>query len=770
MAKTNNTRRMVAMALAAAVTVTAIPVDAMAASPYSTKVARAQKKAAARAAKQQEKINEHLKEIVVKIPTEVDDPATEEVEDKQVVEETFGEPTGTQTGDVPADADDDEYNYEETTQQGKVTVEVTENENGENNVDFVTGVTGPDGENDLTYENAYIDKENDYYVDNELDVEDFLPGSGNEEVSDEDLGKIKADEEDGEDRYELVTQGATSQFRPLPVFKEAMSDEDKVAEYGDSAYIQAGGKHANTFVSWLDADTKASILKDENGNYVPTEDGYLQDKDGNKIVRAEQKVTAPDGTVYYLHRLDAPSVNTKGWYTEDEDGNWTEESSNKKFATGWLEAQQYVLVDKVTGELITVYTDENLTGKFKTGTDFFMENLEDSEYADKADQIRAIAQAGYWGTAEGIGSLDAMKAALKDAGFSDEELGSLTDGVALAATQMAIFACTHEFGMDFVNANYIQSGEDGYAEWQGKGAATTEEDKVALMFKVYNYLKELEGVEAETKAEEIITNDNFLKGDMEITVLDKVDDGDSNEKNDSYTTNLSFALVVTPSTENGDDLVVNVVSDGKVIASGRVAGTETGDETHGTLVADENGNYTFTNIVLTEGDHTYNITMEGIQNLKDTGVYLFTAEVGGPSMIGMTSDKNVVNVESLNFSFEVDDEKVVVREKHKGNKNNKKENTEENGEKPGEENEQIEIDENDVPLTDLPGFDFDEDPEVEDIEIGDEDVPMADAPVIADAEDSVIAETGDSNHMAAGFGGMFAALAGMMMLRKRKEN
>ncbi|MBQ2880051.1 MAG: LPXTG cell wall anchor domain-containing protein, partial [Anaerotignum sp.] len=239
----------------------------------------------------------------------------------------------------------------------------------------------------------------------------------------------------------------------------------------------------------------------------------------------------------------------------------------------------------------------------------------------------------------------------------------------------------------------------------------------------------------------------------------------------------------TPSTDNGDDLVVSVVSGDKVIASGRVAGAETGDETHGTLTPDENGNYTFTNIIMTEGDHTYNITMEGIQNLKDSGVYLFTADVPAgtkpqPSMVGMTSDKNVVDVESLNFSFEVEDEKVVVREKHKPSYPEKGNNdvvTEDTVE------EQEDIEENDVPLTDLPGFEVEEEPAVEDITIGDEEVPLADAPAaedtdiadeevpLADAEESIIAETGDSNHMTAGFAGMLAALAGLFGLR-RKEN
>jgi len=39
---------------------------------------------------------------------------------------------------------------------------------------------------------------------------------------------------------------------------------------------------------------------------------------------------------------------------------------------------------------------------------------------------------------------------------------------------------------------------------------------------------------------------------------------------------------------------------------------------------------------------------------------------------------------------------------------------------------------------------------------------------VNDAEDSIIAETGDSNHMIAGFAGMLAALSGLFMLRKKK--
>ena len=79
-----------------------------------------------------------------------------------------------------------------------------------------------------------------------------------------------------------------------------------------------------------------------------------------------------------------------------------------------------------------------------------------------------------------------------------------------------------------------------------------------------------------------------------------------------------------------------------------------------------------------------------------------------------------------------------------------------------------EIPEVDVPLVELPDVDvpLTESPQ-EDVVAGTEDV---EEPMVLDAEDELIAVTGDNNHMKAGFGGMFAALAGMFMLRKKKEN
>ncbi|WP_458408039.1 LPXTG cell wall anchor domain-containing protein, partial [Anaerotignum sp.] len=70
-----------------------------------------------------------------------------------------------------------------------------------------------------------------------------------------------------------------------------------------------------------------------------------------------------------------------------------------------------------------------------------------------------------------------------------------------------------------------------------------------------------------------------------------------------------------------------------------------------------------------------------------------------------------------------------------------------------------------------PGDVLGEDEEL--MDIGDEGAPLGDKeledPMVL-GDDEIIAATGDSNHMTGAFGGMFAALAGMFLLRKRKED
>ena len=199
------------MALAAAVTVTAVPVDALAASPYAKKMARHQaKQAAAEAKKSAVSKEEYYKaiDILVKIPedvtvdvplTDADDPATDVIENKNEV--TFSDPAGTVTGDPPADENDKNYDYTEVTQQGKVTIEttdvtITETEGG-SDMDYVSDETDPSATNDLVTEIP------------SAAPEDYVP---------------TGDPENGY-QYEYAGTGSTSQLRPARVFTEPMTDE-----------------------------------------------------------------------------------------------------------------------------------------------------------------------------------------------------------------------------------------------------------------------------------------------------------------------------------------------------------------------------------------------------------------------------------------------------------------------------------------------------------------------------------------------------------------
>ena len=79
-----------------------------------------------------------------------------------------------------------------------------------------------------------------------------------------------------------------------------------------------------------------------------------------------------------------------------------------------------MLVDK-DGNEHTVYCADFAVSP-QAGFRYGMENVEDAGYYDSeaAAHIRAIAQNGYWGAAEGAGSLDAVKRMLVDAYNSGE--------------------------------------------------------------------------------------------------------------------------------------------------------------------------------------------------------------------------------------------------------------------------------------------------------------------------------------------------------------
>ena len=568
-----------------------------------------------------------------------------------------GAPAGTvleTTGDLPSCPEDEIYDYTQTlvSEQGSVTaatdeITVTENVSGENsNLTYAESEAVPTASNDLIKENASA-----------ADLENNPP-----------------DEADGYS-YVYAGSGNTSQLRPALVYTKPLTDAEKLALFGDDpktgAYI-TGSFYTGTFVSWLDKDRQSTLAKTPDGSYVTDEEGYLLDVNGNRVMKQEKTVTGPDGQTYYLHRFDAlgKTLNVEGWY---QDGRWQKELGSDKYGVIYATSQQFLLLDTATGETVTVYCAD-LSTVTQKDFGYTMENLEDADYYtdEQAEKIRTIAANGYWGTENGSGSLDAMKERLRSALnpngsriFTDEEISCLTDGAALTATQMAIWSCSNALeGAEFVNCHYIGAPENLETDKSGAAALgdipSDKVDEVKFLFKLYDYLKSMTPMPVSgTTSDTIINAENFLKT-LSLTVREKA------ETPDTYLADLTFALVVMPSTENGDDLLIKIfTADGSLAAEGRIAGSQKSGEQM--LTADADGNYTFPGITLIEGSQNFRLTLEGVQNLTE-GVYLYTSEIrtgsGGDSvssqtMVGMASGLRDVSVE-MNLRFELDVKDQVV--------------------------------------------------------------------------------------------------------------
>lgn len=269
------------------------------------------------------------------------------------------------------------------------------------------------------------------------------------------------------------------------------------------------------------------------------------------------------------------------------------------------QAHQFILTGPNDTEYY-VYCSDFEVGP-KEGIDYNMERLEDAAYFDDevAEHIRAIVMNGYWGTSSGMGSMEQFRSLLAQAGFSEEELKEITPGMAVTATQAAIWYYGNS------GAEEVSSEDIVGRYYNGPGASpawsAVDGKKEELVNRIYQYLIQMAGQEA-TAQNTLITKESFAQ-QVVLTVKDKIDD-------EKYKTDLSFSLVVLPNDE--DNLRVYVLDSNDNVIAEQVLKKENGK-------ADGNGNYiyTFADLQLTENE---NITLKisGTQNLSE-GVYLFTA-------------------------------------------------------------------------------------------------------------------------------------------------
>lgn len=337
---------------------------------------------------------------------------------------------------------------------------------------------------------------------------------------------------------------------------------------------------------------------------------------------------------------------------------------------GWYDSiQQFTLCD-AAGTPITAYCADQKTPT-EIGHSYTMQNVSDASYytAEEAAKIRIAALNGYWGTASGFGSLASVKEMMADSGkFTDSEIASLTDGLAMTATQYAIWTFSNKMDeMQFINTYFTEEVMSALKYPDGNPTAY---EPTALLFKLYHHLLSLtETATPETDKNTqntVITEKNFMK-DIRIRLTGKpaadADNLDADPANDVYLTDLSFALDVRPLADNDDNLTI-VIEDasGNPLCVGRLAGALKPGEQR--LSEGKDGRYTFSSVELSEGQQSISLVLKGTQNLKKD-VYLLTSEVksGVPSqtMVTIAEGQYGVNVQmDLLFDLDVQDDILSI--------------------------------------------------------------------------------------------------------------
>ena len=527
-------------------------------------------------------------------------------------------------------------------------------------------------------------------------------------------GDKKKDENDPEYNYTettidrevegAITKGETTEAQLSDTGLKAVGPEDYEGKINIIPYGSSNGMVPVNLSCYDQYE-----VKDENGNvievrYYPNTNRkqneydllpdeikalYKQDTDGiwKPINKETGEFAASQGYSAEKHGV---------WWDYVYDGNTEESISGQAIANNsWGNIDNFfVLYDKAGNRAYAYCMDA------KIGTDFTVrytvENLDEADYfkgtpeeqEEARAHVRAIALNGYWGTDIGTGSLKKLKddltAALDD-GFEfvfsyteggvtyaydsttqegkqrviDLLINNINDGDALCATQGSLW----NFGRN--NNNWM-----GFNPYRGNSPNGMEGGGAELrmeLIKAYltsEYLKDKVAEDEKAKESTIVDMDSFLKDNgLELTVGDKVADTEANQNDndddDVYNVDITFAMVVEPSTENGDDLVVKLIgADGSVIRQARLAGDASNDEGFSSIKKNANGSYTFEDLHLAENSNiTFDLKVEGIQYLEQ-GVYIYKATAGydnNQTLIGIAEGEKEICVSqkfTVNFNVE----------------------------------------------------------------------------------------------------------------------
>jgi len=354
-----------------------------------------------------------------------------------------------------------------------------------------------------------------------------------------------------------------------------------------------------------------------------------------------------------------PSAEELGEFAYKYIGTAAESGYGVNTNNSWQDSSvtQFLLVDE-DGNVHIVYCAD-LDTYTQNGYRYDMENVFEADYYDKeaAKMIVAIASNGYWGTESGLGSLEAVKAFLKENpnGLSESEINKLTEKEAITATQAALWKYGHREKTS-INEGNIAGGNIGF--W---GMDYDAADRVQAL---YEALTGITAEEAEdiTNLNPVLATEETFATSSTITVGGKSEaeeyvevNNDDKADNDVYDTSIEFTMAFMPTAN--DNLIVQILDGNNVIAQRRLS-AENGIGTIAPSSTNALGEhvYVINDLQLAEG---VNITLNlrGTQNLGQ-GVYLYSSEIKGnvssQTFVGIAQGTREVNL-NVNLKFEVNE-------------------------------------------------------------------------------------------------------------------
>lgn len=419
-------------------------------------------------------------------------------------------------------------------------------------------------------------------------------------------------------------------------------------EDGGMYFLYQGKMYAvqgtNTVTENLDVATNDTVAM---SGYTDTDDVRVK----GETVKGEkgEKITV---TTHYTGQTPVSDGKGDGKWTHVGYGLYSDFVLTDSEGTAHS-AKQFAIMD---GDTIRyVYCVEMgagiAEGTFYSSTEYTEDNDNKAPWAGASgtvEQLRSVALNGYWGTESGLGSLAAVKDLMIRNGL-EKEAENLSVGMAVAATQAAIWEFGSEKGVEF-DGQFVTYDDE-------RGKAPTEADQATIVA-LRDLLVKLANDKNGAGVAEVIDASDITGAS--ITLESKATDDAGNVKTDEagnelYKSDLSFKLEVSTSSLNGDLLLEIIDENGREIAKHRLVGENSNWLSFAKITPDENGVYTIEDVELAEGV-VVTLKLSGIQHLDD-GVFIYEGANNKQDFIGLSRKENNVDI-TVNLEFNVEDPEI----------------------------------------------------------------------------------------------------------------